>query len=262
MAISSVNGLLKSFVNECVKVFGGCVRSIVLYGGLARGEFVPRVSDIDLVIILQDDCWHGVVDEATYPVPRWIVEKVLEIVDNIHRRHGLGEYVIDVRVTSTTVIKERLDPRINSLWLNSLLSCYVVLYGENVFKNFTPPPISRKDIVKALEEYLKTVKLISKAKRVGGKVLTLRDKAKACINNALLAVQAFLCLYDKFYPSKREAWNRFMEIFGFEKRFKDLPDLYGRLVRINELNVSELKESITKSVKLVELLAGELVKEI
>jgi len=53
-----------------------------------------------------------------------------------------------------------------------------------------------------------------------------------------------------------------MEIFGFEKRFKDLPDLYGRLVRINELNVSELKESITKSIKLVELLAGDLVKEI
>ena len=51
------------------------LRSVVLYGSVARGEYIPRVSDINVLILLED-IEPTVLKRAAEPVRRWTREGV------------------------------------------------------------------------------------------------------------------------------------------------------------------------------------------
>ena len=246
--------ILDLFTEYCIKEFGNCLESIVVYGSVARGEFLPGISDIDIIIVFKEECWKGDVSEETFPIPTWIASKLLKILDEIYKELDLKKPVIDARATTINIIKKGLDPKITPFWLHNIKSGYKVLYGKDVFKEYVPSPITRNDVIKALEYALKTVKLLSKARLIGKKELTLHDKAKACINNAIIALQAFLCLYGDFIPSKKKACEEFKKKFNYLPETKIASELYQALLSLNQLTKEEIENTIAKSITLIQSL--------
>lgn len=49
--LSSVKTLLEEYVEEVSKIYGEHLKSVILYGSYARGDFMPD-SDIDIMILL------------------------------------------------------------------------------------------------------------------------------------------------------------------------------------------------------------------
>lgn len=46
-----INNLLKQYVEEVRKIYGECLKAVILYGSYARGDFRPD-SDIDIMILV------------------------------------------------------------------------------------------------------------------------------------------------------------------------------------------------------------------
>ncbi len=48
---ATVNALLAEYVDEVGKIYGRHLKSVIVYGSYARGDFMPD-SDIDIMILL------------------------------------------------------------------------------------------------------------------------------------------------------------------------------------------------------------------
>ena len=46
--------IFDAFTNDCKKVFGADLVSIILYGSGARGEYIPKKSDINFMVLLTE----------------------------------------------------------------------------------------------------------------------------------------------------------------------------------------------------------------
>jgi len=245
--------LIRYFVELCVGEFKDCIDSIILYGSLARGEFIPNISDIDILVIFNDKCWKGEVKDETYPIPSWIVSILMTLLNEIHERFNLERHIIDLTVTTMNIMKNKMDPKFNVFWLNNVKKGYYVLYGADVLKDYVPPPITKADVKRALQELLRTAKLVAEARRIGERELTLHDKAKACITNALMAIQVFLCLYEDFIPSKARACKEFQRKFPQSLEASIVCELYEALLELDKLTQEHLKSLIIKSLTLIKL---------
>lgn len=51
---TKINNTLNSFVQRLKDIYGTGLASVILYGSAARGEFVPKYSNIDIAIILDN----------------------------------------------------------------------------------------------------------------------------------------------------------------------------------------------------------------
>ena len=53
--IETIQMILKKYVDELKKIYGTYLKSVVLYGSYARGDFSEE-SDIDIMILLDLKC--------------------------------------------------------------------------------------------------------------------------------------------------------------------------------------------------------------
>lgn len=50
---SEVRPLLRAYVAEVTKLFGASLQAVILYGSLARGEYLPGRSNVNLLVVLE-----------------------------------------------------------------------------------------------------------------------------------------------------------------------------------------------------------------
>ena len=74
--------LLKSYVNDVVKLYGNDLESIILYGSAVRGEFLPGLSNLNLLLIL-----------SSYDL------SVLKQYDDLHKRWSKEQVVVPLFLT-------------------------------------------------------------------------------------------------------------------------------------------------------------------
>ncbi|NJN69599.1 MAG: hypothetical protein HC801_04460, partial [Nitrospira sp.] len=75
--------LLKSYVKNVVKVYGNEIESIILYGSAVRGEFLPGLSNLNVLLIL-----------SSYDL------SVLKQYDSLHKRWSKEHVVVPLFLTT------------------------------------------------------------------------------------------------------------------------------------------------------------------
>jgi hypothetical protein len=105
--------LLKSYVKDVAKTYGNEVESIILYGSAVRGEFLPGLSNLNVLLIL-----------SSYDL------SVLKQYDGLHARWRKEQVVVplfltraDLESASTAFPLEYQD----------ILDCHRVLWGQDPF---------------------------------------------------------------------------------------------------------------------------------
>lgn len=105
--------LLKSYVKDVVNVYGNDLEGIVLYGSAVRGEFLPGLSNLNILLIL-----------SSYDL------SVLKKYDGLHKRWSKEQVVVplfltspDLKSASTTFPLEYQD----------ILDCHRLLWGQDPF---------------------------------------------------------------------------------------------------------------------------------
>lgn len=105
--------LLKSYVNDVAKAYENKLESIVIYGSAVRGEFLPGLSNLNILLILSS-CELS----------------VLKQYDGLHKRWSKEQVVVplfltraDLEAASTAFPLEYQD----------ILDCYRVLWGQDPF---------------------------------------------------------------------------------------------------------------------------------
>lgn len=105
--------LLKSYVKDVAKVYGNELESVILYGSAVRGEFLPGLSNLNVLLIL-----------SSYDL------SVLKKYDGLHKRWSKEQVVVplfltrpDLESASTAFPLEYQDIR----------DCHRVLWGQDPF---------------------------------------------------------------------------------------------------------------------------------
>lgn len=105
--------LLKSYVKDIVKVYGNDLESIILYGSAVRGEFLPGLSNLNVLLIL-----------SSYDL------SVLKQYDSLHKRWSKEQVVVPLFLT-----KADLESASTAFPLEyqDILDCHRLLWGQDPF---------------------------------------------------------------------------------------------------------------------------------
>lgn len=105
--------LLKSYVKDVAKVYGNGIESIILYGSAVRGEFLPGISNLNVLLIL-----------SSYDF------SILKQYNGLHKRWSKEQIVVplfltraDLESASTAFPLEYQD----------ILDCHRLLWGQDPF---------------------------------------------------------------------------------------------------------------------------------
>lgn len=105
--------LLKSYVKDVLKVYGNELESIILYGSAVRGEFLPGLSNLNVLLIL-----------SSYDL------SILKQYDSVHKRWSKEQVVVPLFLT-----KADLESASTAFPLEyqDILDCHRLLWGHDPF---------------------------------------------------------------------------------------------------------------------------------
>ena len=105
--------LLKSYVKDLLKVYGNELESIILYGSAVRGEFLPGLSNLNVLLIL-----------SSYDL------SILKQYDSVHKRWSKEQVVVPLFLT-----KADLESASTAFPLEyqDILDCHRLLWGHDPF---------------------------------------------------------------------------------------------------------------------------------
>ncbi|MGE0469582.1 MAG: hypothetical protein AB7L09_12460 [Nitrospira sp.] len=105
--------LLKLYVKDVVKVYGNELEGIILYGSSVRGEFLPGLSNLNLLLIL-----------SSYDL------LVLKRYDRLHTRWSKEHVVVPVFLTTADL---KSASTVFPLEYQEILDCHRLLWGQDPF---------------------------------------------------------------------------------------------------------------------------------
>lgn len=105
--------LLKSYVKNVVKVYGNEIESIILYGSAVRGEFLPGLSNLNVLLIL-----------SSYDL------SVLKQYDSLHKRWSKEHVVVPLFLTTADL---KSASTAFPLEYQDILDCHRLLWGHDPF---------------------------------------------------------------------------------------------------------------------------------
>lgn len=151
-------------VRESSEICGDKLRSIILFGSLARGEFSESVSDVDLLFVVSDDTSHATIKKLDSTLERLEFSagpvrdrshflRVFASRTALFKSHFIIRYGTFLSLDAKRLFEEaegfrlplgglffQLAPR--DLAVSNILSGAVVVWGENVLSRISPtrPP--------------------------------------------------------------------------------------------------------------------------
>jgi len=190
--------IFDGFGGDYASLFGDDLLAIILHGSGARGEYIPKKSDINFLVVLTDNGMDRL-DDAMSLVAKW--EK---------RRIPVPLFL------TKTYIESSLDAF--PLEFFNIRSAYQVIHGEDVLKDLT---IEREDLRLQCERELKAKLLLLRESflQAHGKAHQLRELVNQSLPAFISIFKALLYLKGEEIPGKHEAViPAIAESFGLDSK--------------------------------------------
>jgi len=178
-------------------LFGDDLVAITLYGSGARGEYVPKKSDINLLMVLSDNGIERLGD-ATDAVAKW-------------RKRNVRVPLVMTR----GYIESSLDAF--PLEFFNIRSAYQVIHGEDILKDVV---IQKEDLRLQCERELKAKLLLLRESFLGAnnKSHLLRELVAQSLSAFISIFKALLYLKGDEVPEKNEAvLSATIQSFGLDR---------------------------------------------
>jgi len=182
---------------DYVALFGDDLVAIILYGSGARGEYVPKKSDINLLIVLSDNGIERLGD-ATDAVAKW-------------RKRNVRVPLVMTR----GYIESSLDAF--PLEFFNIKSAYQVIHGEDILKDVV---IQKEDLRLQCERELKAKLLLLRESflEANNKSHLLRELVAQSLSAFISIFKALLYLKGDEVPEKNEAvLSATIQSFGLDR---------------------------------------------
>ncbi len=182
---------------DYVALFGDDLVAIILYGSGARGEYVPKKSDINLLIVLSDKGIERLGD-ATDAVAKW-------------RKRNVRVPLVMTR----GYIQSSLDAF--PLEFFNIKSAYQVIQGEDILKDVV---IQKEDLRLQCERELKAKLLLLRESflEANNKSHLLRELVAQSLSAFISIFKALLYLKGDEVPEKNEAvLSATVQSFGLDR---------------------------------------------
>ena len=231
--------LIGNFVERARAALGGNLKSAILYGSAAAGDYVPEHSDVNLMFVLGETSFAAIA--ALAPVVEWWAKQ--------KHRAPLLMTAEELRRGADVFSIEFLDMREN----------YRVLWGEDLLKGLEiPMKFHRAQVEYELRE--KTIllrqRLLVTAKDDNAKWELLVRSVGAF---GTLARHTLIALGETV-ASKREAVQKLAAKAGFDgSAFLQLFDLRERKVDRKSMNVDDVFERYLKAVERITAAVDEML---
>jgi predicted nucleotidyltransferase len=111
--VEDIQKLLKSYVKDVVKTYGNELEGIILYGSAVRGEFLPGLSNLNVLLIL-----------SSYDL------LVLKQYDSLHKRWSKEHVVVPLFLTTADL---KSASTAFPLEYQDILDCHRLLWGQDPF---------------------------------------------------------------------------------------------------------------------------------
>ena len=105
--------LLKSYVKDVAKAYGNELEGIILYGSAVRGEFLPGLSNLNVLLIL-----------SSYEL------SVLKQYDSLHKRWSKEHVVVPLFLTTADL---KSSSTAFPLEYQDIFDCHRLLWGQDPF---------------------------------------------------------------------------------------------------------------------------------
>ncbi len=182
---------------DYVALFGDDLVAIILYGSGARGEYVPKKSDINLLIVLSDNGIERLGD-ATDAVAKW-------------RKRNVRVPLVMTR----GYIESSLDAF--PLEFFNIKSAYQVIHGEDILEDVV---IQKEDLRLQCERELKAKLLLLRESflEANNKSHLLRELVAQSLSAFISIFKALLYLKGDEVPEKNEAvLSATIQSFGLDR---------------------------------------------
>jgi hypothetical protein len=232
--------LISDFVSRLRAAAGTNLRSVILYGSAAGGDYVPDYSDLNLLCLLGDTSFAAIQALAA-TVAWWTKQK---------HRVPLLMSEEELRRSADVFAVEFLDMK----------QSYRVLWGADVLKQLAVPMRFHR----AQVEYELREKTILLRQRL---LMIERDPAakwelllRSVPAFATLARHALITLGETGWASKREAVEKLAARAGLDaSAFSELLDIRERKVDRKMFDVDELFARYLKAVEQITAAVDELL---
>jgi len=222
--------IFQEFTADCRQIFGEDLVSIIVYGSAARGEYIPKKSDVNFLIILSN---AG-------------IERFHAAQDTIHK-WGKRRVAVPLFLT-----EEYIHNSLDSFPIEflNISSHYSVVFGKDVFADIT---ISREDLRLQLEREMK------------GKLLNLRQayfQAAGDPKSAALLIRdsfgTFLSLFpavlflknESISQNTRENIKRVSLLFKLDTHvLEQLYSIRGESEKLKKSRTSELLRNYITQIR-------------
>lgn len=110
-----INKILQKFCEETKKLFGNNLKTIILYGSSVSGDYIPKKSNLNLIVILEK-IDLSILKKVLKPVKKWRKKNIITPL-----------FLTELHIKSSQDVfpMEFLDIKEN----------YSLLYGDDYFKN-------------------------------------------------------------------------------------------------------------------------------
>jgi predicted nucleotidyltransferase len=224
--------LISDFVNRLRAAAGTNLRSVILYGSAAAGDYVPDYSDVNLLCVLGDTSFASIRALAA-TVAWWTKQK---------HRVPLLMSEEELRRSADVFSVEFLDMK----------QSYRVLWGEDALNGLAiPMQFHRAQVEYELRE--KTILLRQRLLTVAGDAAAMWELLLRSVPAfATLARHALIALGETGAASKREAVEKLAARVGFDaSAFSQLLDIRERRADRKTFDVDELFARYLKAVEQI-----------
>lgn len=184
------------YLESLQEVFSDNLLSVLLYGSAARGEYVPGVSDLNLLVVLKDARTREVKKVADASKRAW------------------DKYGIQPRFMSLETIRTASD--VLPIAFLDIKEKYLLLFGEDVFQDVV---IERKNLRYQCEYQLRFVLLRMRNRYVFsyGDPKRMASQLTASFTNFLYLLKSLFWLVGEEAPGRfTEVMSRSAERFGLD----------------------------------------------
>ena len=224
--------LINDFVDRIRTAAGTNLKSVVLYGSAAAGEYVPDFSDVNLMCVLEEASYAAITELA--PAVEWWAKQ---------KHHApMLMTVEDLRRGADVFSIEFLDMK----------QSYRVLWGEDLLQGLEiPMRFHRAQLEYELREkmILLRQRLMLVARDDGAKWELLLRSVPAV---GTLARHALIAMGEKAAASKREAVAQLATKSGFDASpIMQLLDVRERKIDRKTINVNDVFGRYLKAVERI-----------
>ncbi|MDZ7262783.1 MAG: nucleotidyltransferase domain-containing protein [candidate division KSB1 bacterium] len=231
--------IFQEFTADFKRIYNGDLVSIILYGSGARGEYVPKKSDLNFLIVLSDQGLKEL-KKSLNLIPRWRKRNV-----------SLPLFL------SKSYIESSLDSF--PMEFLEMKQHHQVVYGEDVLKDLE---IKREDLRLQCEREIKGKLLYLREGYLssGGKKKALQMLISQSLPAFVAIFSALLRLKDIEVPGTRiEVLNKTAEVFDFDQQlFRNLLEVRQRKVKFSRQELTDLVERYIGEVEKLTTIIDSL----